>query len=89
MYDLEVPVLSQGLENGEGFILQYAPDGSWFRQAKKFVKGADWNGNNAWKSATVVIDASSINSIKLQFRGTMNLNNEKMYIDNVVFQGLA
>jgi hypothetical protein len=81
---------SAGVENNEGFRLQYASnDGSW-QVAKDFVKGTDWSGNGApWKTASVAIDPANINNIALQFKGTCNNKKDKIYFDNVQFEGLT
>ena len=45
---------SLGVEDDEGFKLQYDIDGEGFELAKYFVKGTDWNGNwGSWKWASI------------------------------------
>jgi small nuclear ribonucleoprotein (snRNP)-like protein len=80
--------LSQRVENEEGFSLRYSANGGNWKLAKQFVKGTDWTGNGAWKTASVEIPASDINTIKLQFKGACNNARDVMYFDNVLFLGL-
>jgi hypothetical protein len=82
--------MSVGVENDEGFALEYSVnDGSSWVEAKSFLKGEDWLVNKSWKEVSVEFDASDINSVSLQFRGDTSDRKDKIYIDNVLFDGMT
>jgi hypothetical protein len=82
--------MSDGVENDEGFALEYSVnDGSSWVEAKYFLKGDDWIFNKSWKEVSVEFDASDINSVRLQFRGDTSDGKDKIYIDNVLVEGNA
>jgi hypothetical protein len=82
--------MSERVENDEGFALEYSVnDGSSWVEAKYFLMGNDWLVNKSWKEVSVEFDVSDIDWVRLQFRGDSSDRKDKIYIDNVLFEGSA
>jgi hypothetical protein len=79
---------AQGIEDGDFFVLYYCTDGEYWQEAKRFVRGEDWqNNNNRWREGSVEWDVASASPIQLRFRSYFGSNAEMVYIDNVLFEG--
>eukprot|EP00546_Thalassionema_frauenfeldii_P002454 CAMPEP_0178935008 /NCGR_PEP_ID=MMETSP0786-20121207/24242_1 /TAXON_ID=186022 /ORGANISM="Thalassionema frauenfeldii, Strain CCMP 1798" /LENGTH=332 /DNA_ID=CAMNT_0020612979 /DNA_START=338 /DNA_END=1336 /DNA_ORIENTATION=- len=76
------------MENGDGFLLTARFNGeSSYTIFEDWERGIDFN-NNAWVEGTVIIDVPvGKTNIQLQFKGNSNARNDKVYIDDVLFEG--
>jgi hypothetical protein len=72
------------MDNGEGFTLKYKANGGDWKLARKFKKGTDWSDNWFWRTASVEIDASNFNNIKLGFKANLNTGTDNMFFDKVI-----
>ena len=79
---------SKGLEQMEGFVVEVAIDGDAWELAKAFRKGSEWTMNGEWMTGIISIDATDIEKIQVQFRGISNHPDDKIFIDNVIMQGM-
>jgi hypothetical protein len=79
---------AQGIEDGDFFVLYYSTHDAYWQEAKRFVRGEDWqDNNNTWRQGSVEWDVSSTRPIQLRFRSYFGSNADKVYIDNVLFAG--
>lgn len=78
-----------GMETGERFLLEHAINGaSSFTPLQGFVAGSDFD-NGDWNNVAIEFGASSMNDIRLQFRCDASVNNDRIFIDSVLFEGKA
>jgi hypothetical protein len=77
--------LAKYMEHGEDYFLEYHAGNGW-QVAGNWVKGTDFS-NGEWHEESVVIDASSMTSVKLRFRCSASENNDRIFIDDVTFEG--
>jgi hypothetical protein len=75
------------VQDNEGFALEYVASGVVWVLAEDFYKGLDWEDNGIWKEASVEFSASSMDTVQLQFRGDKMDRRDKIFIDNVLFEG--
>jgi hypothetical protein len=78
---------SGGVEDNEGFALEYVAYGGYWVVAEDFYKSLDWEDNSIWKEASVEFSASTMDTVQLQFRGDKMDRRDKSFIDNVLFEG--
>lgn len=83
--------MTSGMETGEDFLLEYSSDGgaSW-SVVKAWVRGTDFD-NGIFYKVLVEMDAESYDFTakgRIRLRCDASVNNDQVFIDEVLFQGL-
>ncbi|WP_250434540.1 LamG-like jellyroll fold domain-containing protein [Hanstruepera flava] len=87
--DISFCFITGGLENNEGFILQYY-DGSSWTNIKTFSRGTDFSNNGTFYYASETITSGTYTfdtNSQFRFRGDANKNNEYNRFDNILIEG--
>ncbi len=87
--EIEFYFYSYSMESGEDFWVRFYNGSSWSTVAA-YARGTSFN-NNAFYSATVVLDASQYNfasNSQFRFQCDASANNDLIYIDQVTITGI-
>jgi hypothetical protein len=99
--EIEFFYLARNMETGRRFVLDFN-DGNGWEEARDFVRDIDFFTNNMWFNVTVLfnfengywnvdgvpfVHAAFKSSFQFRFRCDGDKNNDRIFIDNVTFQG--
>jgi len=78
-----------GMESGEDFWLQASVDGgSNYQTITTYARGTDFE-NNVREFESVVITGTFTSTTKFRFRCDASVNNDRIYIDDILIEGCA